>query len=171
MATTAYIEPFPNDVDRCAFGNWLSGFCDGEACFIIQVDSRSTHVGCHAFIRIQLRDDDLDILRMIQSYWQCGNIYKRKRISLTRHNNPNCEYVVSGWRVLTSVVIPHFEQYPLRAKKSKDFVIWKDAVEFANTVSLRGTGGVKKWSDVCLDVFSSYVSLIKQGRAYKSIER
>jgi hypothetical protein len=31
MVTRDPIEPFPADIDRDAFGHWLSGFTDGES--------------------------------------------------------------------------------------------------------------------------------------------
>ena len=67
--STTPISPFPSEIDRHDFGNWLSGFCDGEACFVLQADIRHNGAACRASIRIELRDDDTEILYLIQSYW------------------------------------------------------------------------------------------------------
>jgi hypothetical protein len=34
-------------------------------------------------------------------------------------------------------VIPHFENHPLRAKKARDFIIWKDGIELLYRISRR----------------------------------
>lgn len=170
------IPLFPPEIDRRDFGNWLSGFCDGEACFVLQADIRPSGSGCRASIRIELRDDDTEILSLIQSYWQCGYLYtRRKRVDreFVKVNNPQSSIIVCGWDTLTSTIIPFFRQFPLRAKKQRDFTIWSEAVEFAYNVSHRrplsvGPSHNKKWFDDDFEVFAHYQQLLEQGRAYPS---
>lgn len=126
MATVhSTIPPFPADIDRDAFGHYLSGFADGEGCFMLcwdgsRKDCRPTP---KAVFQIALRADDEAILDLIQSYWQCGNLHRQKR-----HNGKLAsEFHVNNLRQLTAVVIPHFDRYPLRAKKRFDYAIWKQA--------------------------------------------
>lgn len=42
--------------------------------------------------------------------------------------NPQKKFVINRLEDLVHVVIPHFEKYPLQAKKAKDFEIWRGIV-------------------------------------------
>lgn len=148
-----------------SFGNWLSGFCDGEGCFLLQAETREGCVYPHAFFRLELRDDDCAILEEIQQYWGVGNLYKKgARKTATRNSNPHCEYVVSGWKTLATVIIPHFEKYPLRTKKKRDFEIWRDGVRFAYTISQSRSS--KKWSPYYVEILSRYVKALREVKLY-----
>lgn len=126
------IRQFPHEIDRNDFGNWLSGFADGEACFsIVQYKSQGTF---GAVFDVVLRADDAEILQLIQSFWNCGTIIARKAI---KTSNPGCEYRVRRSADLKNVVVPHFNKHPLRAKKRADFAVWSQAVELLYVIGLR----------------------------------
>src|SRR4051812_7934166 len=76
------IEPFPNHIDRNRFGDWLTGFTDGEGSFVLgfyKPSKRYVHYHAVAYFRIKLRNDDLEILKRIRSFWQCGNLDENVR--------------------------------------------------------------------------------------------
>jgi LAGLIDADG endonuclease len=131
MAIDHSIPPFPADIDRVTFGHWLSGFVDGEGCFLLGFHR---HRKDRQFIRptarftIGLRDDDKAILGEIQAYWQCGTIHKGHQNQRLRQN-PSAAFEVRKIDHLWRVVVAHFNQYPLRAKKQRDFAIWKLGIE------------------------------------------
>src|SRR5262245_3364484 len=173
------IAPFPPDIDRDAFGHWLSGFTDGEGCFRLQLahitrDGRSYDIAQPNFI-ICLRDDDTHILELIQSFWRCGSLKWYSRRKYTKCiNNPQCHYRITSVEDLENVLIPHFTRYPLRAKKLNDFLIWKEAVLFAAAIKRRpwvkrpGKGFIllPKWTDEEKAHFRSLLVALKQQRRY-----
>jgi hypothetical protein len=112
------------------FGNWLSGFVDGEANF----NGNGKHGFC---FRIILREDDKEILETIREYLGVGELYYRdvkksmdnwnpKYVSEVRRNQ--WVYIVQPVMDLINVVIPHFEEYPLRAKKKYQYEKWRDCL-------------------------------------------
>src|SRR5690348_2560353 len=104
------------NVDDPTFGHWLAGFTDGEGCFtIIKNGSR---FGCK--FEISLRDDDLQILEEIRDYLGVGVIYFRPKPQATYrvHRKQDC-----------AVIQDFFHNFPLRAKKAEDFIIWSKAVD------------------------------------------
>jgi hypothetical protein len=130
MATGHPIPPFPADIDRDAFGHWLSGFCDGEGCFFLGLDLRSRHASNaptpKAAFFLVLRADDMAVLRQIHSFWQCGRV--RLRRTYGRPGHPAFDLTCDGWAEMAGVLVPHFDRYPLRAKKARDFAVWREAV-------------------------------------------
>lgn len=123
MATHQFIEPFPADIDRNAFGNWFSGFTDGEGCFFMKINQDES---LSSSFYLTLRDDDIAILHLVISYLQCGRLNKlaRKTSSPTK---PACRIVVSRLSDIRNTIIPHFDRFPLRSKKARDFAIWREA--------------------------------------------
>lgn len=144
------IDPFPGDTDRDAFGHWLSGFADGEATFGMRVihDKSRDRFQCTAYFRITLRDDDTRTLRLIQSFWGCGRLYfSGNARSKIPNANPITIYSIQSISDITRVVLPHFDRYPLRAKKRNDLAVWRQGVELMAAVQSRpkvarpGAGG------------------------------
>ena len=129
MAIDHSIPPFPVDVDRVAFGHWISGFTDGEGCFRLGFHRHRkdrTFVRPMARFAIEVRFDDRAILEEIRSYWRCGQIYLGQR-----NRSHNMSAVLSVVRIaeMARIIVPHFLTYPLRAKKQRDFEIWRLGVE------------------------------------------
>lgn len=110
------------------FGHWFAGFTDGEGCFLIHpVKVKGVTYYAAKFV-IRLRDDDLPILTEIQRCLGFGRIHRFTRQTHTPGANPGASFEVANayecWRL-----VEIFEHYPLRAKKRRDFDIWKRFVE------------------------------------------
>lgn len=179
--STQIIPPFPSDIDRDAFGHWLSGFTDGEGSFNLQfgkprrlTDIRPT-LTC-AF-SIALRRDDLPILQLIQSYWQCGTILHYDcygpRDGKPRKGNPSSLFGIHNSNHLAVIVVPHFDRYPMFAKKRRDFQIWKKAVLLKAEVSQRkyrglpsGKGCTPKWTEQEIEYYGLLKTALQKGRLY-----
>lgn len=186
MAKARHIAPFPTGIDREAFGNWLSGFADGEATFLLRLtrSQRRGSFNCQAYFRIALRDDDDVTLRMIQSFWICGRMHHSdNRRSKIANAKPIAIFDVSCVADLVGTVIPHFERFPLRAKKRHDFLIWRKAVELMAEVQKRKygyayRGGRKnciamvfpKWKESDWDQIRSLVAELRAQRRYPVTE-
>jgi hypothetical protein len=102
---------------------------DGEGCFALKFrrdirrERKRTPIYFYWDIEfaILLREDDSDILTKIQDTLKCGKISHAKR--------GFARYAVSSVLDLSDKIVPFFEKYTLRAKKAKDFALWKEAVK------------------------------------------
>jgi hypothetical protein len=107
-----------------AFGHWLAGFIDGEGSFCI-VPNRG---GYSAKFQLKLRDDDGAILLEIALRTGMGRLVAEQRRTASRPNdNP-----ATVWKVQSKgdclALIRLLDRYPLRAKKARDYAIWREAV-------------------------------------------
>lgn len=154
--------------ERDAFGHWLSGFVDGEGCFILDwvwVKTRSGRPEPRISFGITLRADDRDILREIRDFWGVGRLYNLRKDPPSR---PVVTYRITRPGDLFRVVIPHFERHPLRAKKRRDFVIWRRGVELGYRVSRRPRAGRKKWTEGDRMEFLAIMKSLKEQRRYEA---
>lgn len=104
-----------------AFGYWLAGFADGEGCFRVQVRGDGS-VNCS--FSIALRMDDLPILKEIHERVGYGRIYTGRQMGASK---PQAAYRVHDQAGALELV-EIFDRYPLRAKKRRDFIVWRHAV-------------------------------------------
>jgi hypothetical protein len=129
------IIPFPDFIDREAFGTYVSSMtdCEGHFSLTYTKDKRlSIPMFPQAAFVIGMRADEIFILRTIQSFFGCGHIYF---MSPGRpQENPKVVFKISKTLDLWQIVVPHFEKYPSLAKKKEDFRIWRDGVELIATV-------------------------------------
>lgn len=180
MAEPHSIAPFPADIDRDAFGHWLSGFTDGEGSFNLYAvtdASDGRRESLRAAFRLAQRADDTATLQRMQSFWRCGTLHYTSNVrSKIRNAKPVRTFSVSAISDLVSVVLPHFETFPLRSKKQRDFTLWKQGVLMVWEVSRRPspqTGrrwcqhrGISKWTDDERHQFKVLVEQLKSLRKY-----
>ena len=105
-----------------AFGHWLAGFVDGEGCFYLK-KTDGQYLIC-AF-RVALRLDDRAILEEIQRETGIGQIHVTRRAKWG--SNDQASWSVTRKREVMELA-RIFDLYPLRSKKARDFVIWRQAV-------------------------------------------
>lgn len=179
MASANCIEPFPAEIDRRDFGNYVSGLADGEGCFQLVWKSNTPIVR----FSMSLRADDRDILLLLQRYWGCGKI-SYFSISPTSKwagvwkTHTRCDFHVRRSGDLHKRVVPHFTTFPLRAKKRRDFDIWRNGVALAFDVSQRGamvrgrnslgqvTGVMQRWTNEEKNSFRKYAEQLREIRKY-----
>ena len=161
-----------NEEDK--FGYYLSGLTDGEGSFVLS----NRKVGNTKYPRceftISMRLDDYIILEEIQKYLKCGSIYIYKG----KHKNAIANFVVFKPEDVFHKVIPVFEKYPLRAKKARDFKIWKQAAILCYEVRQRKQVGSKgnalqegpgfKWKDSERDFYVSLIEKLRDIRKYNT---
>ncbi len=173
------IQAFPTNIDRRDFGNFVSGFTAGEGSFVLRLtlNKKRGWSSPTAIFTILLRRDDREILDMIQSYFGVGKVYLVKKSEGDRKDTkPKSCYYVGRIVDLYSVIVPHFDQYPLFAKKRRDFLIWRQAVELLYRVTRkkrrwRGNhrgGMLPVWSPEERSEFDEISSKLKGIRLYES---
>lgn len=119
------LKEYNNDYD----GGYISGFIDGEGSFVVSVKETENkygrHLICNPKLTINMRRDDIVILEHIKNYFGCGHVNLRNK---TGKSKPQASFNVSSLYDITSKVLPHFEKYPLKAKKKRDYETWKEMV-------------------------------------------
>ena len=117
---------------------FLTGFSDGEACFLVNIYKSSKHKtgwGARATFEIGLDLKDLPILNRIKSYLGVGNV--------TSRTNGSCVYSVQSIKDL-DVLIEHFDKYPLITKKGVDYLLFKKAVNLIKNKEHLTMKGLRK---------------------------
>jgi hypothetical protein len=172
MAATNPISAFPAWTDRDRFGDLLSGFCDGEGCFILSWRRSTKSVTGIAKFVVSLRDDDRPILDEIQAFLGCGTVHAR----IHHASKPQSRLSVSRVEQLVDTVIPTFERYPLRAKKRHDFPVWCEGVRLIYRVvgrPMTSPGGARgfqaKWTDHDRTEFRSIADALRSQRLFGSL--
>lgn len=168
-------RPFPSDLDRNRFGSWLSGFVDGEGSFTLHIKdvltNKNRYPCAHARFSIGLREDDIEVMILIQAYLDCGSIQRKPDCHA---GNPQLRFEVKNTPDLINVVIPHFERFPLMAKKRRDFAIWKEGVQFLRLVSTKKRhvhdrrGSARTWHEYEIAHFTEIKKRLWEVRQYQS---
>ena len=111
-----------NQQERPGIEQWIVGFVDGEGCFSISIVKNATcRLGWqvqHEFSVTQAATSR-PALELLMEHFECGSI-----IGNTRHDNHReslLRFSVKRRRDLLEIVVPFFEQHPLRTAKSADF--------------------------------------------------
>lgn len=107
-----------------SFGHWLAGFTDGEGCFDITAVGLNKSYICR-FV-IGLRGDDREVLTLARDATGLGSVTTKMKAGTT--SNPQAWWSIhakSDCVRLTEL----FDRFPLRAKKSRDFAVWRQAVQ------------------------------------------
>lgn len=103
-------------------GHWLAGFADGEGCFT----TRKSGAGFVCEFVIHLRADDAAILRQVHEATGLGDV--SGPADREDGSSPMVKWVVRR-QADCAKLVAIFDAFPLRAKKARDFEIWRRAVE------------------------------------------
>jgi hypothetical protein len=170
----ASILPFPPEIDRDHFARWLCGFTDGEGSFVLRLHRCQPpyRPSPGAGFQITLRSDDSKVLEHVQAFWRCGAIYP---VPARGTMNSQVKFVINATRSLWRVVVPHFDRFPLLAKKRQDYAIWRQGVDLLCRVRARRRcrrligkhGFYSRWADAEYDHFMSLFAAIKQQRLFQ----
>jgi hypothetical protein len=125
------------------FGHWLAGFTDGEGCF--RITSRAPRKPLSPEDRrfactftIGIRADDAEILHEAVRRLGVGAVIYPKQ--------PHEKWApLAKWLACKKsdcvYLADYFTRYPLRAKKHREFEVWKRAVSTWQEIENRGRGG------------------------------
>lgn len=98
--------------------DWFAGFADGEGCFFITLDGSSHRVG----FSISLRADDAAILGDLRTAFG-GSLGPVRARGNAREK---CQWSATSAASLRAL-IDYFDAHPLRAKKARDYTVWRRA--------------------------------------------
>jgi hypothetical protein len=105
------------------FGHWLAGFIDGEGSFVILRPTTGNRWSLR--FQLTLRADDLPIIEEIHRRTGLGIVFVRGPYG--KNPNPDAIWLVNKIAHMRRLV-EIFDRYPLRAKKARDFAIWREGV-------------------------------------------
>ena len=88
-------------------------------------------------------EKSLKSLEFIKDFLGCGNIFINKRYD--NHNENLYRYCVRSIKDLKSIIVPFFEEFPLRTYKKNDFLIFKKVV---NKMFLKEHLNEKGWNKI-----------------------
>ena len=117
-----------NQQERLITVGWIVGFVDGEGCFsigFVRQPNRAGRVGyrtgyqvVHRFAVTQGASSGT-ALEELQEFFGVGRLYRNRRDD--NHREDLLQYRVERRLDLLEVVIPFFEEHPLRTAKRADF--------------------------------------------------
>lgn len=115
-----------------AFYNWLTGLIDGEGSFMIQrsVYATGRRPTYQCKFRISMRSDDSEMLKEIVKELRIGYFTREHRSEFFNGGHwhkPTSAFCVSKIDDMI-VLIKVLDKYPLRSKKKRDYLIWREAV-------------------------------------------
>ena len=102
------------------FSWYITGFTDGEGCFSISFNRRAkllTGIEVRPSFSVAQNKRSLEVIKEIYTYFGCGAIRFSKRDQMYK-------YEVRSINDLITQIIPHFQKYPLKSAKAKDFEIF-----------------------------------------------
>lgn len=115
------------------FGNWFAGICDGEGSFSVyhswyNLANRKKGIYYYPIFTLHLRLDDLPMLEYAKNNLKCGKIsFDKGHQKYGYMENPNASYLVSNAVDLLKI-IEILDVCPLRSKKAREYIIWKQCV-------------------------------------------
>jgi hypothetical protein len=107
------------------FAWYLTGFVDGEGCFSISFNKRAkllTGIEVRPSFSVAQNKRSLQLLQEIHAYFGCGAIRFSKHDQMYK-------YEVRSIRDLQTRIIPHFQKFPLKTSKARDFEIFARVCE------------------------------------------
>ena len=99
------------------FSWYVTGFVDGEGCFSVSFNLRSrfkTGIEVRPSFMVAQNKRSVEVLKEIQAYFGCGGLR-------FVNSDQTYKYEVRKIGDLIKKVIPHFQKFPLKTSKKKDF--------------------------------------------------
>jgi len=102
---------------------YISGFSLSDGSFSIQFNRRTNSSKLYFIpvFMITQNIDSIDVLYKIQKYFNCGSI-------VVNNNKNAANFVISSRKDLQSILIPHFNNYPIHGAKQQAFHIFEHIV-------------------------------------------
>lgn len=119
----------PENITSEQFGEWISGFIDGEGYLGFYIDKNNSAASQPKFtFKIETHIDDINILYLIQNYFKAGSVYTSK-------TRAAAIYIISGYKNCYNNVVPLLDKYPLKTNKYYDFINFRDIITIRLTIS------------------------------------
>jgi hypothetical protein len=102
-----------------ALGNYFAGLVDGEGTFTLSLTvQKKTYIRPQARFKIKLCSEDFDIIKLMHETLGTGHLFIDDESVIFSTSSDSDSKIISDF----------FDEFKLRAKKSKDFEIWKEGL-------------------------------------------
>lgn len=119
-----------NQQERLFTTGWLVGFVDGEGCFSCPIyRNLSMRLGWQVqptFAVVQ-GGSSREALEEMVRFYGCGRVYVNRRHD--NHREDLSRYLVTRFTDLRDVIVPFFEEHPLRTAKRDNFAKFARIIE------------------------------------------
>lgn len=117
-------SPSPDTSAMVMLPWFVTGFTDAEGCFTIIArkaprSSRGWKVEANFIINLHKRD--VKLLKHIKEFF--GGVGR-----VSKERNGCCDFTVSSLDQIATVILPHFDKYPLITQKLADYMLFKEVV-------------------------------------------
>jgi hypothetical protein len=119
-----------NQQERLRYHGWIVGFVDGEGCFscpIFRNEAMTHHWQAQPSFVVVQSVISLDVLEEMRRFFGCGRVYVNRRYD--NHREDLCRYTVSRFAEPRDIIVPFFQQNPLRTTKRHNFVKFARIIE------------------------------------------
>ena len=116
---------------------YVTGFCDGEASFSITLSPRKDTWEVRPSFSVSQNKNSRGILYQLREFFNCGYVRPSKR-------DNTYKYEVRKVGDLAQKIIPHFDKYPLRTEKQRNFKGLKKVVHLMEKGEHLNPAGLKK---------------------------
>lgn len=126
--------------------SYISGFVDGEGCFLISFSLRSKMklgIEVRPSFSVSQHKRSQDVIFFLQRFFRCGGVRFSKK-------DQNYKFEVRNIKELMKFIIPHFKKYPLMTSKKDEFERFADICELIHSnhhLSREGLGKIIKLSE------------------------
>ncbi|MEK7637874.1 MAG: LAGLIDADG family homing endonuclease [Patescibacteria group bacterium] len=136
-----------NQQERQELTGWVIGFVDGEGCFTVSIFRNPTatrRVGYQVFCEFVVTQGERSraSLELLEKFFGCGYINRNRRHD--NHREDVLKYCVRALNELNEIIIPFFEQHPLRTAKRNDFLVFKKIVRLVLKKKHLAIGGMDR---------------------------
>ena len=117
---------------------WLAGFITGEGCFLVVTYKANTNVGVGVSLRFKIaqHNRDLDLLRYLVAYFDCGSVQKS--------GDSVVEFSVAKFENLILRIVPFLEKHPILGSKALDFADFQKVAELMKNKAHLSKSGLEK---------------------------
>lgn len=149
------------------FASYISGFVDGEGCFLISFSKRDklqTGIEVRPSFSVSQDERNLHLIKDIKSFFECGSIRYSK-------NDSNYKYEVRSLADLQKKINPHFEKYPLRSSKKEDFTNFRRVCNLMSKRRHCEFSGMKKIIELAMSMNLSGNRKYNKGKLLKILSK
>lgn len=108
---------------------FVTGFADAEGCFTVTFQKNTWVKNGYSIsprFKLALHKKDLGVLEQLKAFFCRGSIQS------TGKNRDSFEFIVKSLKDIQTVIIPHFDKYPLVSQKRGDYLLFKTVITSMN---------------------------------------
>ena len=130
-----HVQPHPRKLEA----QWVVGFVDGEGCFFVGINPHPEMTAGFQVLpefTVVQHQRDVQLLHALKQFFGCG-------VVRTNHAE-RMAYRVRAVDHLNGIIIPFFEEHPLKSKKNVDFAKFRKVLQLLSKGEHLSSEGIEK---------------------------